>query len=432
MARGIRFWRLYGGSALAPLYRRDELLQMLWPLLSLLAIIYRMIFLRRTRRIVIIGSLGKTTTYHAVHHALGIPINMPLNRNSKSYVALRLLQTPLRAPFVIIEVGIDRTGQMARYAAIIKPTLVIVTAIASEHNRSLGSLEKTAAEKSLMVRKLPANGFAILNGDDPLVLQMASATRARVISYGFTPGADIQAREPVLHWPHGMALHLSVGREAFSLQTRLFGRHLMYAVMAGMATAHCLGRDLAESAAHLEKMAPVPGRMQLHKLPSGAFLLRDDFKSTLETINEALDIFAQIPAHRKIVVLGEVSEPPSSQGPIYGAIGERLAGLADQVVFVAGKNSSRYLAGIRRASGKGFYYDAHHDMVAAHRFLDGHQAGDVILVKGRDTERLDRISLHLLGRKVGCVIPHCDLRFVRCEQCPMLDRERGFSVQEGR
>ena len=47
--------------------------------------------------------------------------------------------------------------------------------------------------------------------------------------------------------------------------------------------------------------------------------------------------------------------------------------------------------------------------------------GDVVLVKGRDTERLDRIGLALQGHDVRCTIDFCYLRGVRCEACPKLE-----------
>jgi hypothetical protein len=44
--------------------------------------------------------------------------------------------------------------------------------------------------------------------------------------------------------------------------------------------------------------------------------------------------------------------------------------------------------------------------------------GDVVLVKGRDTQRLDRVSLALLGREVRCPLAECDL--LDCGPCPKL------------
>jgi UDP-N-acetylmuramoyl-tripeptide--D-alanyl-D-alanine ligase len=45
-----------------------------------------------------------------------------------------------------------------------------------------------------------------------------------------------------------------------------------------------------------------------------------------------------------------------------------------------------------------------------------------VLIKGRDTQRLDRVVLALAGRRVGCTIKFCDVVRTRCDECPMLER----------
>jgi hypothetical protein len=47
------------------------------------------------------------------------------------------------------------------------------------------------------------------------------------------------------------------------------------------------------------------------------------------------------------------------------------------------------------------------------------EPGDVVLLKGRDTEHLERVDLALAGKEVGCKLVHCDAR-MRCSACPML------------
>ncbi len=52
------------------------------------------------------------------------------------------------------------------------------------------------------------------------------------------------------------------------------------------------------------------------------------------------------------------------------------------------------------------------------------QPGDVVLIKGRNTQRLERISLALMGRTVNCKLVFCNAMGMRCERCPM--RKRGW------
>ena len=75
----------------------------------------------------------------------------------------------------------------------------------------------------------------------------------------------------------------------------------------------------------LEALDPTPGRLQPVALANGAILLLDDVERTQETIKAALDALAQISANRHIVVLGDVSEPVGSTGPISRHLEERVA-----------------------------------------------------------------------------------------------------------
>jgi UDP-N-acetylmuramyl pentapeptide synthase len=318
---------------------------------------------------------------------------------------------------------------MARYARLVQPNITVVTSIGTEHNRSLKTLELTRSEKAEMVRILPRSGLAVLNGDDPNVLWMQSQTCARVTTFGFAESNVVRASAIALDWPSGVRFKLHAGGETRALKTRLIGKHMVYPVLAAVAVALAEGFTLDEIIPRLEAFTPTPGRLEVVALANGAAILRDDFKSSLETIDAALDALSEIPVQRRIVVFGEVSEPPGSQGPIYRRLGERVARLASRAIFVGDSGVwSPFARGLKRGglpqekvsnSGKSVC-----KAVEAVREYLG--PGDVVLVKGRDNQRLERISLALSGRTVRCDISFCKEK-VRCEKCPMLERGWGLS-----
>ncbi|HEX6015342.1 MAG TPA: hypothetical protein VFY87_26795 [Geminicoccaceae bacterium] len=97
-------------------------------------------------------------------------------------------------------------------------------------------------------------------------------------------------------------------------------------------------------------------------------------------------------------------------------------------MVVVGPMFRRYAAGATAAGmPREALLDARRDVRAAWEAVRADlRPGDVVLVKGRDTERLDRVALALQGRPVRCTIEFCDLRGVRCQTCPML--EAGWTV----
>src|SRR5215218_9286467 len=130
---------------------------------------------------------------------------------------------------------------MAGYAAMLRPDIVVVTTIGSEHHRSLGTLDRTQAEKGRMVEGLRPHGVAVLNRDDPRVMAMA-ASAPRVVTYGFHPEAQVRASELRIDWPHGTRLVLHVAGTAREVQLRALGRAMAYPFLAAVAVAWTEGR----------------------------------------------------------------------------------------------------------------------------------------------------------------------------------------------
>lgn len=398
-------------------------LHYLWPLLRSLARLYRFLILRHPCLVVVVGSFGKTTTARAVSAALEGGVRETNSYNFKGGVALTVLKTLPWRRFVVIEATIDGPGQMIQYARMIRPEIAVVTCIGSEHHRSLGSLENTRNEKFKILAGMSPQQVAVLNGDDPNVRWMASQTEARVITFGFGEMNDVRASEMILDWPRGTRLKVHANGKTQDMFIRLFGRHMVYPILASIAVALSKGFSLDQILPPLQELSPTPGRLDPVRLSNGAIILRDDFKSSLETVHSALDLFSKIPAKRRMVVLGEVSEPPGSQGPIYREIGERIARIASRVIFI-GVNFQRYAAGARKGGmAKQALTDAGEGVINVINILrEELTEGDVVLVKGRDTQRLDRITLALSGREVKCHIKFCNIRPFRCDQCPMLEQ----------
>jgi UDP-N-acetylmuramoyl-tripeptide--D-alanyl-D-alanine ligase len=359
-----------------------------------------------------------------VRQALGLRMPRRVNGGAQSLLAEEVLRTRPAQRRAVFEVGIERAGQMTTYAAMLSPTVAVVTSIGSEHNRSLGTLEVTRHEKAEMVRALPAAGLAVLNGDDPHVRWMAGQTRARVLTFGFGADHTVRASDFRIDWPHGNRFTLQAGGQSREVRSRLLGRHQVYPILAAVTVALAEGLTLDEVLPRLEALEAAPGRMQLVPLANGAFLLRDEFKSALETMERALETLAEIPA-RRIVVFGSITEPPGSTGPLYQRLGERLGQVGHRVVVYGSRRNYRSLVGGARRAGQSverFTFvgsDVQRAIDVARAEL---QPGDVVLLKGRYEERLHRVALALAGRTVRCTLSCCDLKVEECDTCPMLER----------
>lgn len=396
-----------------------------FPLFLPLARFHRRFIAKRTRIVSVVGSMGKTTTTRAVEAALALPQLARDNKNSWSDVAFKVLRLRPATERAVMEVGIAKPGQMERYAMMLRPQITVVTTIGSEHNRSLPTLEVTRAEKAGMVRVLAADGVAVLNGDDANVLWMQTQTRARVVTYGFDAANDVRGEDYVHDWPQGSSFTLHIGAQSWRVRSRLMGRHQAYPLLAAMAVALVEGADLSAAVARLEALQPEHGRMEQVRLENGAWMLGDDYKSPLESMHAALGALAQIPARRRIVVFGGITEPAGNQHRLYRELGMHVGQSATRAVFVGAKKMEDMARGAVRAGLPRESITLAHEMnvlEVAELLRVELAAGDVVLVKGRSNERLRRIILKLQGRPVRCTIKLCHVSDLDCDRCPMLER----------
>lgn len=386
---------------------------------------YRRTLARRTRIVAVVGSVGKTTTMRTVSAVLGQRVTRPalLNMNSHAAVGRALLGIRPWQSSAVMEVAVNRPGQMRIQAAAVRPDVVVVTAIARDHWESFPTLETTRDEKAEIVRALSPRAVAILNADDPNVRWMATQTRARVILVGEAPDSDVQATEIDLDWPRGMRFVAHVGGQAYRVRTRLMGRHMVYAALAALTVAHVEGLPMHAAVAAVESVEATPGRMQTIALPSGAVVVRDEFKGTVDAWDAALETFASIPARRRIAVFGEISEATGNQD--YRDVGRKTALVADQAIFV-GTSKSLQLFRTGAANG-GLSRDrvehVHHWWEAEALLRDELGEGDVVLIRGRWQQALGRVGLALAGQKVLCRADPCPFKRMLCDVCPYLEQQ---------
>lgn len=407
-------------SPLGRLELKRALLWLAWFPVAPFAALYRRIWLRHHTVVAVTGTFGKTTTTRAIAVTLGT--SAPPG-NFRTYLALGLLGLRRGGPPAVFEVGVSRPGQMAGYARLLAPRIAVVTAVGSEHLTAFRTLERIQAEKQRLVARLPPDGLAVLNGDDPLVRAMGRASRARQVTFGLGAGNDISAEAIRLDWPAGTRFEVVTPEGRFAASMRLLGRPAVTAALAAVAVARELGQPIATTLERLATVLPAPGRLEPVPLPSGAWLLRDDYKGELETIETALDVLAEIPARRRLVVLGPISEPPHPSRPAYRRIGERLAGIADVVVGCGPyrKPFDALASGARSAGlGRDALVFCGRVAEAAAWLAAALAPGDVVLVKGQGNLRFERIQLTLSGVRVGCELRRCYALGIDCARCPML------------
>jgi UDP-N-acetylmuramoyl-tripeptide--D-alanyl-D-alanine ligase len=376
-------------------------------------------YIDKTTFIGVTGSCGKTTTC-ILAKAILLP-GEAWKRGSAQDVAEAIWAADRSAKYHIQELSADRPGRIERSLALLRPQIGIVTVIGDDHYKNYRSREATALEKGKLVEGLPRTGVAILNVDDPHVAPMASRTRARVLTYGLAPQADIRGVEVSSIWPDPLRLTLSYRQQRVLLRTRFFGEHWVTAILGATACGVAAGLTLEECAAAIEKVEPLFGRCSAHWAPSGSGFILDTFKGSFWTVACGFEFVRTARAPRKTVVLGTVSDYAGAAGARYRQIVRKALEVADRVAVVGAH--ATYADKLRKGELRERIFTFMTCFQASAFLTQTALPGELIYVKGTSrTDHLERLMLAQNSRVV-CWRERCGIKGA-CMKCINYDKPR--------
>jgi UDP-N-acetylmuramoyl-tripeptide--D-alanyl-D-alanine ligase len=284
------------------------------------------------------GSVGKTSVKDLADAAFRTQFRTKANPKSLNN-ELGLPQTLCNAPdgteAVIVEMGMRGLGEIKRLCDVAKPTVGIVTIIGEAHVGRLGGLAGVAQAKGELVEALPESGFAILNADQDLCLDLRHRTSANVVSFGTTKG-DVRAEEIELNELAHARFVLRTPWGDAPVELALSGAHMATNAAAAAAAALVCGVPLDQVAVGLGQASLSPWRMDVRRAANGLVVVNDAYNANPTSMMAALDALAALTvAGRRVAVLGVMAEL-DEDGPVrHRAMADHARELGIEVVAIA-------------------------------------------------------------------------------------------------
>lgn len=285
--------------------------------------------------------------------------------------------------------------------------MAAVLNVGRAHVGEFGDLATTARAKQEIIEGLPADGWAILNGNDPATVRMRRATRARVAWFGEgeLPEGDLQvlARDVRMNGAAQPAFELIVrdgaGERSATVELKVVGRTQVLNALAAAAIAHAVGlgvEQIADGLSQAERRSS--WRMELIHRADDVLILNDSYNANPDSMAEALRTAAELGHHQRarhpearvIAVLGDMLELGPLAAESHASTGRLAADLRISEVVAVGDNAELIRRGaeepgmIARVSTR--------DEVAASLDL---RPGDVVLIKGSRGVGLEKVATAL-------------------------------------
>lgn len=403
-------------------------------IVTLLTLEARLVLAKYKPKIIgITGSVGKTSTKDALFQVLAK--NHYVRKSEKSYNSeigipltilgvdtawgsafgwfknliegLLLIILPNHYPeWLVLEIGADTPGDIRRTVQWVPLTVAVITRIGElpVHVEAFKSVDQLMEEKWTLKDGLVKDGILILNHDDERVMRVKEKAQHYTVTYGMGEGADVRGTYFRIAYehdvPHGITFNVEHGNNIVPIHlTGVLGRQHLYPGLAAVTVAMQIGGNIVTAGKALsESREWAPGRMRILSGIRGTILIDDSYNSSPVALEEALSMLDLIDTDgRKIAILGDMMELGSFSKDAHLKGGEQVAKSAD-LLITSGPRAKGFAEGAQEAGMDQSLIHSYEDSTqAADEITNFIKEGDVILIKGSQSPRMERVTKVLLA-----------------------------------
>ena len=337
----------------------------------------------------ITGSVGKTTAKEMVAQALsaaGSVHKTAGNQNSQVGVPITVCGLKKEHTAAVVEMGVSMPGEMARIAAVVKPTCAVMTNIGVSHIEYMKTRENILAEKAHIADYLPSDGVLFVNGDDDLLPSLKQTSPHKIVTFGIDAPCDWRASSLREADKGTFFTCTGPGGEQQEMFIPAAGRHNVRNALAAFAVARYL-KVPAEDAVRAIGAYKAPAMRQQIMECGGLTLIDDSYNASPDSMRSAIDVLTTRGNSRKTVaVLADMLELGDFAKEGHYEVGKYAKEKSVDLLIAVGALSKEIAAGY----GQSAHWFAMNE--EASRFLkENLQPGDAVLVKGSRSMKTDEI-----------------------------------------
>ncbi len=286
--------------------------------------------------------------------------------------------------YAIVEMGMNRPGEIAWLASIAMPTVALVTNAHRAHLAGMGSLDEVAREKGAIYGGLAEDGTAVVNADDPHALLWRRLAGAhRTVRFGVEQDADVSGAYILKGQGSTLTVHTPVGNAGIELLVP--GRHNAVNALAAVAATLGAGVSLEAVSRGLEAYTGTKGRLERKAGLNAAVVIDDTYNANPDSVRAGIDVLAATPG-RTVLVLGDMAEVGPNSAQLHDEVGGYAKSQGIDQFFALGEMSE---VAARNFGDRGHHFARLEELVVAlKKVMD---ADTVVLVKGSRFMQMERV-----------------------------------------
>lgn len=339
--------------------------------------------------VAVTGSNGKTSTKDMLAAVLSSRyrvVKTEANFNNEIGLPRTLLSLKPDTQVAVVEIGMRGLGQIKAMCAVANPDIAVITNVGTTHIGILGSIEKIAQAKSEILEDLPRTGFAVLNGDQPLVRDMETKLHVGVSWFGLHRKDDYRADDIQITAEGSSFTCIESATGAFTtVDLPQIGEHNIMNALAAIAVGRHLGVSLEAAAAALKDPGQASAMRQEILYFGTCTVINDAYNASPASMEAALKTLHEVKKSnfghgRSIAVLADMLELGDASADLHRQVGAIAVREKTDLVLTYGTEAVFISEEVARLGGKTFICLDREDAAANLKKLL--RDGDIVLLKG--------------------------------------------------
>ena len=348
--------------------------------------------------VAVTGSVGKTTAKDMLAAVLGVKykvLKTEGNFNNNIGLPLTLLRLDSSHQIGVVEMGMDKFGEIDYLGGIVRPEVGVITNIGDAHIERLGSRENIFKAKCELLPHIREDGLLVLGGDDPMLSTLRDTAPVKTVFCGRGEGLEYRA---VLTGGDGLShIHCRLTTPNMDREVRIpaLGEHMVYPTLIAAAVAEWFGLTSDEIEQGIRQFVPTRMRMNILRRGEGIIILDDTYNANPQSMRAAISVLSDGQSAFKAAVLGDMLELGPFSPALHEGVGEYLGQVGIQCLVAIGEQSAYMAKGAREAGVPQVYHCQ--DKSEAMEILPGLIRPDAtFLVKASRGMKLEEITEFLV------------------------------------
>ena len=348
--------------------------------------------------VAVTGSVGKTTAKDMLAAVLGVKykvLKTEGNFNNNIGLPLTLLRLDSSHEIGVVEMGMDKFGEIDYLGGIVKPEVGVITNIGDAHIERLGSRENIFKAKCELLPHIREDGLLVLNGDDPMLSTLRGKTAVKTVFCG--KGEDLEYRATLVGGDGVSHIRCRLITPNMDREVRIpaLGEHMVYPTLIAAAVAEWFGLTPDQIEQGIRQFVPTRMRMNILRRGDGITILDDTYNANPQSMRAAISVLSDSQSSFKAAVLGDMLELGPFSPALHEGVGEYLGQAGIQCLVAVGEQSRAMAKGAREAGVPQVYYCE--DKSEAMEILPGLIRKDsTFLVKASRGMKLEEITEFLV------------------------------------